>query len=173
MKDRSLIMNPHPKANPKIENSLSSLWALILTFCKIWMSRLDKPPGISLWNSKPFVQPTVGADARDPLILFVSSLPHLYPYKSHRPDLVAHNRGCSCGRASHRLVLETSRPWWVLSVGEGCKPFKSVGRFNLENNERARGEFGVAGDDRSHPIEFGVWMGSAKKDPLTNQRDHR
>ena len=52
-KDRSLIMNPHPKVNPKIENSLSSLWALTLTFFKIWMSRLDKPAGTSLWSDKP------------------------------------------------------------------------------------------------------------------------
>lgn len=46
-------MNPHPNVNPKIENCLSSLWALTLTSCKIWMSRLDKPAGTSLWSSKP------------------------------------------------------------------------------------------------------------------------
>ena len=47
-KDRSLMMNPHPKVNPKIENCISSLWALTLTFFKICMSRLDKPAGMSL-----------------------------------------------------------------------------------------------------------------------------
>ena len=51
LKDRSLIMKPHPKENPKIDHWLSSLWALALTFCRIWMSRLDKPAGMSLWRN--------------------------------------------------------------------------------------------------------------------------
>jgi len=125
-KDRSLIMNPHPKVNPKIENSASSLWALTLTFFKIWMSRLDKPAGISLWSDKlPISQPWTQA-ARDPGVLSGSSLPHLYPQRSRRPDLEARNRGCSCERVLRRLVLRTSRPWLLLGLEGSCRLFKSV-----------------------------------------------
>lgn len=102
-KDRPLIMSPHPKVNPRIENCLSSLWALILTFCKIRMSRLDRPAGMSLWNNKPpLSQREYRHERCDPLS--VSSLPRLYPYRPHRLDPEAHNREYFCGRASRRLV---------------------------------------------------------------------